>query len=61
MKKTQIGMKLFSATTFAQRRDLGDRVTEWLSTQPRRLYQRQVLQSSDSAFHCITIILIWES
>lgn len=52
------GVKIFSATTAADRNDLGTRVTEWLHANPTfEIVERQVLQSSDERFHCVTIVL----
>ncbi|TPV97048.1 MAG: hypothetical protein B7733_01490 [Myxococcales bacterium FL481] len=54
------GVKVFSASTHADRQMLGERVTEW-----RRDHQKlaivdcDVVQSSDSEFHCITVVMFW--
>ena len=44
------GVKVFSATMFAPREQLGETVTEFVVT-----------QSSDSQFHCVAItVFYWE-
>jgi hypothetical protein len=54
------GAKVFSVTMAQQRNDLGDRITEWVRTNPeRRVVDVVVTQSSDEAFHCLSIILFW--
>jgi hypothetical protein len=50
------GVKVFSATMFADRERLGDKVTEWMAANPRcKVTQFVVTQSSDASFHCIAI------
>lgn len=54
------GVKVFSATMFADRGRLGDRVTQWLSEHPEvGIVELKVTQSSDAAFHCITISVFY--
>jgi hypothetical protein len=56
------GVKVFAATTFVQRQQAGDVVTEWLAAHPS-LQVRDIVvgQSSDSEYHCITItVFYWE-
>jgi len=51
-------VKVFSATRHVEREKLGEHVTEWLGANPRlEVVDTQVLQSSDTAYHCHTIIL----
>ena len=53
-------VKVFCATMSKDRETLGDKVSEWLRTenvQPEDITDKQVLQSSDNAFHCISIVL----
>jgi len=51
-------MKVFSATKARDRDLLGEKVTEWLKRNPRKeIVGKEVLQSSDNEFHCLTIIL----
>jgi hypothetical protein len=55
------GVKIFSATMFADRSALGDKVTEWIASGPhRKLTDIIVTQSSDAAFHCVTISIFYQ-
>ena len=56
------GVKVFSATMFADRERLGETITAWLTDRPHiKVTQMVVTQSSDAAFHCITItVFFWE-
>lgn len=50
------GVKIFSATMFADRAQLGDKITAWIaSNSQRKIADIVVTQSSDSAFHCVTV------
>ena len=54
------GVKIFSATMFADRGQLGDKVTAWIANNSqRKLTDIVVTQSSDAAFHCITISIFY--
>ena len=58
------GAKVFAATMIAQRHTLGETVTAWLeearATRPGfKLVDIVVRQSSDRAFHCITITVFF--
>ncbi|MEO8699579.1 MAG: hypothetical protein ABI867_06020 [Kofleriaceae bacterium] len=54
------GVQIFSATMFADRERLGDKVTEWLSRHPDvAVTEIVVTQSSDSSFHCIAISVFY--
>jgi hypothetical protein len=54
------GVKVFSATMFADRAQLGEKVTAWLAgNTQRKLTDIVVTQSSDEAFHCITISVFY--
>jgi len=50
-------VKVFSATMAKDRETLGDKVTEWLRTYNGQILDTQIKQSSDAAFHCLSIIL----
>ncbi|MGH9885106.1 MAG: hypothetical protein ACREBE_06240 [bacterium] len=54
------GVKVFCATKFADRACLGEVATRWLA-EHRELdvVDIVVTQSSDSAFHCITISVFY--
>ena len=46
---------------FADRSALGDKVTEWIANNPhRKLAEIVVTQSSDAAFHCVTISVFYQ-
>lgn len=50
--------KVFTATRAREREDLGDSVTRWLAAHPdAEVVRAEVRQSSDAAYHCITITL----
>ena len=53
------GFKVFSATKHADRVVLGERVTEWLASSKVEIVDTWIKQSSDSAFHCISIIVAY--
>jgi hypothetical protein len=61
-QRTFNGVRIFSATVAQQRAQLGEIVSEWLARHPQlELRDLQVLQSSDSAFHCLSIaVFYWE-
>ncbi len=49
---------VFSATKARDREVLGERVTDWLHAHRRlRVVDKVIRQSSDSAFHCLSITL----
>ncbi len=50
------GVKVFSATMFADRDQLGEKVTRWMTDQSHlEVTELVVTQSSDASFHCIAI------
>jgi hypothetical protein len=52
-------VKVFSATKFADRDMLGDRVSEWInSKQKLKVSEIRTLLSSDEQFHCLVIVVI---
>ena len=52
-------IKVFSATKAKDRLALGERVTEWMASNPDLEISRTiVMQSSDRQFHCISIVLV---
>lgn len=54
------GVKVFSATMFADRERLGDRVTEWIAAHPHcQVTEMVVTQSSDASFHCVAISVFY--
>lgn len=53
------GVKIFSATMFAERDALGEKVTGWMRAHAQhKVTEITVTQSSDEAFHCISIT-VW--
>ena len=58
------GVKVFAATMVAQRQTLGEQVTAWLEDARAhrpgfQLVDMVVSQSSDEAFHCITVVIFY--
>ena len=54
------GVKVFSATMVADREQLGEKVTAWMSAHPeKKVTDLIVTQSSDEAFHCIAITVFY--
>jgi len=54
------GVKVFSATKARDREELGESVTRWLQANADlEIVDRVVAQSSDSEFHCLTIIVFY--
>jgi len=56
------GVKVFSATMVADRDQLGEKVTAWMTNhQDLKVTDIVITQSSDEAFHCIAItVFYWE-
>lgn len=53
-------VKVFAATKFADREVLGEAVTGWIAQHPEhRITEIAVRQSSDSQFHCLTLIVFY--
>jgi len=54
------GVKVFSATMAQERDQLGEKITQWLSSHPGvQIVDKIVTQSSDEAFHCLAITLFY--
>jgi hypothetical protein len=54
------GVKVFSATMFQQREQLGEKVTEWIAANSNvKITEVVVTQSSDASFHCIAISVFY--
>jgi hypothetical protein len=52
-------VKVFSATRAKDRESLGEIVTAWIARNPGvRVLKTFVMLSSDSAFHCLSIVLV---
>ncbi len=55
------GVKVFSATKGRDREQLGDLITAWIrSHADHEIIDKVVTQSSDAAFHCLTITLFYK-
>jgi hypothetical protein len=51
-------VKVFSATKSRDRAQLGERVTSWLAANPNvEVVRTSVTQTSDSGFHCLSLVL----
>jgi len=51
-------LKVFSATKARDREVLGEKLTSWIAANPSVLIVDKIVrQSSDAAFHCLSIIL----
>lgn len=56
------GVKIFSATMFQDRSQLGEAVTEWMQRNPgNEVTEIVVTQSSDSSFHCVAFTVFYRS
>lgn len=54
------GVKVFSATKWQEREELGEKVTQWLRAHPNiDIVDKLVTQSSDSEFHCLAITIFY--
>ena len=55
------GVNVFSATKQKERDELGETVTRWLDGNLAHIeiVDKQVTQSSDNQYHCITITLFY--
>ena len=53
-------VKVFSATMFADRDQLGEKVTRWVAEHSHvQVTEMVVTQSSDASFHCIAITVFY--
>ena len=55
------GVKVFSATKMRERETLGEAVTRWLEENQVSVVDKVVSQSSDSEFHCLSIVLFYKA
>ncbi len=54
------GVKVFSTTLARDREVMGETISKWLAAHPGlEIVGREVKQSSDHAFHCLSIILFF--
>lgn len=55
-------VKVFAATKFTDRAQLGEVVTAWIGQHPEHeITEIAVRQSSDSEFHCITLVVFYRA
>jgi hypothetical protein len=53
-------VKIFSATMFSDRDQLGEKVTRWVAENSNfQVTEMVVTQSSDASFHCIAITVFY--
>lgn len=56
------GVKIFSTSMARDREHQGEQITRWLTEHPElEVVDRIVTQSSDNAFHCLTITLFYRT
>ena len=54
------GVKVFTTTLARDRERMGEQVGRWLAEHPEdEVVEREVRQSSDKEFHCLSIILFY--
>jgi folate-dependent tRNA-U54 methylase TrmFO/GidA len=54
------GVKVFSTTLARDRESMGEHIGRWLAEHPDlEVVEREVTQSSDKAFHCLSITLFY--
>jgi hypothetical protein len=57
-----VGVKVFSATMQLDRDRLGDRVAQWMADNPQlEVVDHSTTQSSDNAYHCLSIVLFYRA
>lgn len=55
------GVKVFSTTLARDREVMGENITKWLKENPNiELVDKEVTQSSDKEFHCLTVTLFYK-
>lgn len=55
------GVKVFSTTLARDREVMGERITTWLKENPNvDIVDKEITQSSDKEFHCLTITLFYK-
>ena len=56
-------VKVFSVTKAGERHALGDEITNWIAAQRTtfEVVDREVLLSSDTSFHCYTMVLFYRA
>lgn len=55
-------VKVFSTTLARDREQMGENITRWLKDNPAiEIVDKQVTQSSDKEFHCLTVTIFYKS
>ncbi len=55
------GIKVFSTTLARDREQMGENITKWIRENPNaEIVDKEVTQSSDKEFHCLTITLFYK-
>ena len=55
------GIKVFSTTLARDREAMGENITKWLQNNPQlEVVLKEITQSSDKEFHCLTITLFYK-
>lgn len=55
------GIKVFSTTLARDRENMGENITKWIKENPNvEIVDREVTQSSDKEFHCLTITIFYK-
>ena len=55
------GVKVFSTTLARDREVMGEKITNWLKENPTvEIIDKEVTQSSDKEFHCLTVTLFYK-
>lgn len=56
------GVKVFTATKAKEREELGEKITSWIQANSQVTITDTVIrQSSDNEFHCLSIIVFYDS
>lgn len=56
------GVKVFSTTLARDREVMGEKITTWLKENPTaEIVAKEVTQSSDKEFHCLTVTLFYNT
>jgi folate-dependent tRNA-U54 methylase TrmFO/GidA len=54
------GVKIFSTTLARDREMMGETITRWIKENPTvEIVDKEVTQSSDKEFHCLTVTLFY--
>jgi folate-dependent tRNA-U54 methylase TrmFO/GidA len=54
------GVRVFSTTLARDREQMGENITRWIKENPNlEIVEKEVTQSSDKEFHCLTITLFY--